>query len=228
MQLFDKPKNKHLQSLHQVAHTPVAGFNLWEIIAAAAVGVGGYFAYEHYKGNVDDSKANTAAGQAQNDPNTQIATILYSAMVPGYGPTDTTTVLQQAGKINDFAAVSSRYAVLYPGRNLSNDLAKYLSAADLQTFMQIISGTNTNDGQGIAPTDEAGKIHALLNPLDFTNLLAWAQRIGTAAGSGHGAEAFDLIKKEYQTKYGVDLNHDLVYALTTDQLDQFDSAINND
>lgn len=211
--MANRSQNKHIQSLQRTMQTPVYkgnGFHvqLWEILGLGALG---YFGYKMFAGRIDANTANAQADKAGTDVNTQQAIVLYSAMVPGIGPTDSTTVLNLGSKITNFAAVTDAYKNLYQ-RVLTDDLAKYLSAADLQGFMQSISNANVNQGT-MDVNQEAATIYAHLHPVipDYKqDVINFQQDMIDIYNSGasNPLAVLNNIKTAYKAKFGADYDHD--------------------
>lgn len=212
--MANRTQNKYLQSAQRTLQTPVyktgkVQVQLWEILGIGALG---YFGYKMLSGRVDANTANAQADKAGNDPATQSAIILYSAMVPGFGSTDTATVLAQSKIITNFAAVTDAYKNLHQ-RVLTTDLEKYLSAADLQTFMQNISNANVNQGT-MDVNQEAAAFYQILHSIVPVNdaqenqLMQLAHDINNS-GADNPTAVFNNIATAYKAKYGADLNKDI-------------------
>jgi hypothetical protein len=212
--MANRTQNKYLQSAQRTLQTPVyktgkVHVQLWEVLGLGALA---YFGYKMIKDPIDANTANAQADKAGTDPATQSAVILYSAMVPGFGSTDTATVLAQSKIITNFAAVTDAYKNLHQ-RILTTDLEKYLSAADLQTFMQNISNANVNQGT-MDVNQEAAKFYGILHSIVPVNdaqevqLMELANDINNS-GATNPMALFKNIATAYKAKYGSDMEKDL-------------------
>lgn len=219
--------------MQQVATTPVAGkVQLWEVLGAGALL---YFGWKTLSGRFDANTANQQAGQAGTDQNTRIAITLYSAMVPGYGSTDTDTVLNLGKTITNFNAVADAYKNLYQ-RVLSDDLAKYLKAADLETFLNEIAAANVNQGT-MDVNQEATKFYGILhsfvpvNDAQYVQLMNLAQDINNS-GADNPMVVLNNTASAYKAKFGSDMMIDLGGFFkkydpdfASDHLDEFNAAV---
>lgn len=67
--------------------------------------------------------------------------------------TDVDLIMQTATQISDYSAVADAYRVLYPGSELTTDLAKELNRTDLQRFYSLINSKSTGSGSTTTPTN---------------------------------------------------------------------------
>lgn len=96
------------------------------------------------------SKQQTYLDNAGTDKNTQQAQALRDAMnrsgiaiMMSVDGTDVPLIMQTAQQITDYKAVADSYRVLYPGSELTTDLASELSRPDLQAFYDIVNKKTT-------------------------------------------------------------------------------------
>ena len=200
---------QQIKQAKQVAQHPVFGFQLWEV--AAVIGLG-YFGWKAYKSQSDSATANIQQGKMATSKETGQASVLYSGMIPGIGPINTSLILSTGKLITNFAGVVDAYKNLYQ-RDLNADLDKYLSSDDLQTFIQEISAANVDQGNMDLPT-EAQKYYNILhsvvpvNDAQENQLMQLANDISINGGSNPQA-TFNNIMAVYKQVYGADMSKDL-------------------
>lgn len=200
-----RSRTNHISRRIQVA----GKIQLWEILAGGALL---YFGYKELSGVFNANTANAQADKAATDLPTRQAVTLYSAMVPGFGSTDTDTVLATGSQITNFSAVTDAYKNLYQ-RVLTDDLAKYLKAADVQQFMQNISNANVNQGT-MDINQEAAKFYGILHSIVPVNDAQEVQILELAndiynSGADNPRAVFNNIMTAYKAKYGSALDADL-------------------